>query len=212
MKNLLYKEFRLAISPLFFAMPLFGALLLIPQWVYFVALMYFFFFAVPNLLSAAKAQGDIVFSLSLPVRRADIVSARIVSVFLLELLQIAVTAVFAVVNKLLYPFGNFLMDANIAFLGFAFMMYGLYNIVLFPMFYKTADKIAWPSAASICVAVLFAGTVEVLVALVPAFRALDGWGNIPGQVAVFVFGVAAFALLTFAALKLSIKRFERVNI
>jgi hypothetical protein len=212
MKNLLYKEFRLAISPLFFAMPLFGALLLIPQWVYFVALMYFFFIAVPNLFTVAKAQGDLAFSLSLPVRRADIVSARIIAVILLELLQIAATAVFALINRLIYPVGNFLMDANIAFFGFAFMMYGLYNIVLFPMFYKTADKIAWPSILSTCVTVFFAGIIEVLVASVPSFRALDGWGNIPEQVVVLVAGVASFALLSFAALKLSIKRFEKVNI
>ena len=61
MKNLLYKEFHLLIHPLFYLVLLFGALLLIPEWVYFVAVMYFFFIALPNIFSIGKAQNDIGF-------------------------------------------------------------------------------------------------------------------------------------------------------
>ena len=50
MKNLLYKEFRLAINPLFYLILLCGALLLIPKWIFFLALMYFFFIRLTQYL------------------------------------------------------------------------------------------------------------------------------------------------------------------
>lgn len=212
MRNLLYKEFRLAISALFFTMPLFGVLLLIPQWPYFIAMMYFFFIAVPNIFAVAKAQGDIGFSASLPVRRSDIVKSRMMSVALLELLQIVVAALFAVGNLLLYPQGNFLLDTNAAFFGFTFVMYGLYNAILFPMFYKTAYKIALPTITAIVATVVFAGIVETAVQLVPFAKALDGTQNIPAQMIVLFGGIVVYIMLTLLASKLSVKRFERVNI
>jgi hypothetical protein len=212
MKNMLYKEFRLTISPLFYLFMLFGALLLIPQWLYFVALMYFFFIAVPNILTTAKAQGDIDFSASLPVRRSDIVNSRIMSVVILELLQIIATSIFAVINLALYPQGNFLLDTNAAFIGFAFIMYGIHNVILFPMFYKTAYKIAVPTFAAITVSVLFAGVVETAVQVVPFLRVLDGRQDTGVHLAVLFGGIIIFALLNVLAAKMSVKRFERVNI
>jgi hypothetical protein len=212
MRNLLYKEFHLAIHPLFYLVALFGLLLLIPQWLYFIALMYFFFIAVPNIFTYSKSQGDIAFSMSLPVRRSDIVKSRVMSLALLELLQIVTAAIFAVVNKLLYPEGNFLLDANIAFIGFVFMMYGLFNIVIFPMFYKTAYKIAGPSITAITVTVLFAAAVEMAVQAIPFARTLDGWDNIGAQVVVLILGIVLFILLSLLSSKISVKRFERVNI
>jgi len=212
MRNLLFKEFHLAIHPLFYLVALFGLLLLIPQWLYFIALMYFFFIAVPNLFTYSKSQGDIAFSMSLPVRRSDIVRSRVMSIALLELLQIVTAAIFAVVNKLLYPEGNFLLDANIAFIGFVFMMYGLFNIVMFPMFYKTAYKIAGPSIVAITATVLFAAAVEAAVQAFPFAKMLDGWSNIGAQAIVLILGIVLFILLSLLSSKISVKRFERVNI
>ena len=72
------QEFKLVIHPLYHLIPLFGALLLIPNWVYFVALMYFLFIAIPNIFVNAKAQNDTGFSVLLPVRKSDVVKAVIV--------------------------------------------------------------------------------------------------------------------------------------
>ncbi len=212
MKNMLYKEFRLTISPLFYLFLLFGALLLIPQWPYLIALMYLFFMAVPNIFSTAKAQGDIDFSASLPVRRGDIVRARIMSIVILEVLQVIVAAVFAVINLSIYPQGNFLMDTNAAFFGIAFIMYGIHNVILFPMFYKTAYKIGVPTMAAIIVAVLFAVAAEAAVQLVPALRVLDGTLNTWVHYVTLLGGIVIFVLLNLLAARISVKRFERVNI
>lgn len=212
MKHLVYKDFRLAIHPLILTFPLFGALLLIPEWPYFIALMYFFFIAVPNIFTSAKAQGDIDFSAMLPVRRSDIVRSRILSISLIELMVIIVSALFGAINLALYPKGNFLLDTNAAFFGFAFMMYGIHNLIFFPMFYKSAYKIAAPTIAAVSAVIIFAAAVESAVQLVPFFKVLDGTKNITAQLFVLLGGIVIFILLSLLSSKLSVKRFERISI
>ncbi|MDO9120569.1 MAG: ABC-2 transporter permease, partial [Anaerolineaceae bacterium] len=92
MNNLLNKELRLVIHPLYYLTALFGALILIPNWVYFVALMYVLFIAFPNIFMNAKAQNDTGFSVLMPVRKRDVVKARVISMSILEILQVLVAA------------------------------------------------------------------------------------------------------------------------
>ncbi len=154
----------------------------------------------------SKTQNDIGFSAMLPIRRRDIVKARIASVGILELIQLAVAAIFIPLNMKLYPNGNMLMDANVAFLGFSFVMYGIFNIILFPMFYKTAYKIAGGILTSLTVTMLFAAAVETVVKLVPFAQKVGGRDYMGAQWMVLVCGILLFFLLTFAAYRISAKR------
>lgn len=215
MKNLLYKEFRLIINPLCYLTVLFGALLLIPQWVYFIAMMYLFFFIVPNIFTNAKAINDTGFTMMLPVRKRDVIKARVVSITTLELLQVISAAFFAILNMSFYPNGNFLIDANIAYLGCVLMMYGIFNALFFPMFYRTAYRISWPIASALTASILFAFVVEVLVLTVPAAKyVLDGISGdaLIRQLPVLGAGIFLFALLTVLAYKKSVKNFEKVDL
>lgn len=213
MKNLLYKEFKLAISPLFYLVALLGGLVLIPNWPYFLALMYCLFITIPNVFSVAKAQNDIGFSVMLPVRKRDVVRARVMSIIVLELLHILVTAVFAMINSALYPQGNFLLDANIAFFGFAFVMFAIFNAIYFPMFYKTAYKIGIPIIAAFAAAFVFASGIELLVLFVPGFAAVvDGTQEIALKLAVLAGGIVIFVLLNIMAYKISANRFEKLDL
>lgn len=212
MKNLLYKEFRLAIHPLFYLMMLCSALLLIPQWLFFLALMYFFFTLVPNIFSIGKAQNDIVFSVMLPVRKRDVVKARITAIILLELMQIFTASIFAAIHMRIYTVNNFLMDTNIAFFGFAFIMYAAFNLAFFPLFYKTAYKIGIPAIIANAVAVLFAAGVEFAVLCIPALHVLDGMENIVAQIWVLIAGIGLFILLNVLAYLISARNFEKIDL
>jgi ABC-2 type transport system permease protein len=214
MKNLLYKEFHLAIHPLFYPLLLLcAALLMIPQWVFFLALMYFFFITVPNIFTMGKAQNDVIFSVMMPVRKRDVVKARMTSIILLELLQVLVAALFAVLHAAVYSsIDNFLLDTNIAFFGFALVMYALFNLVFFPMFYKTAYKVGIPTLAGILAALLFATGVEFAVLWIPDLQVLDGMWNIPAQLGVMAGSIVLFVLINIAAYKISAKRFERIDL
>ncbi len=215
MKNLLYKEFRLAIHPLFYPLLLlFGALLLIPQWVFFIALMYLFFIIVPNVFTMGKAQNDMVFSVMLPVRKRDVVKARVVSIVLLELLQVLIAAFFAGLHVVLFSsLDNFLLDPNFAFFGFALVMYAVFNVVFFPMFYRTAYKIGIPTVIASVAAILFAAGVEFALLFVPALRGLfDGMGNIGAQIGALAGSIGLSVLINIAAYRISARRFERIDL
>lgn len=215
MRNLLMKEFRLVMNPLYFLFTLFGVLLLIPQWVFFVAPMYILFIALPNIIMSARAQKDTEFTMLLPIRKGDAVRARVLAFAILEVVQIAVVAVFAALNITLYHVPNFFIDPNVAYIGCVFAMFGVFNVVFFPMFYRTAYKLALPLIVSITVTILFAGAIETLVVTVPAVtRVLDGISStaLVSQIPVLLFGIGVFALLTWISIQISIKRFSKVNI
>lgn len=215
MRNLLRKEFSLVIKPYYFLYTLFGALLLIPQWVYFVAPMYLVFIALPNIIQTAKVQKDMEFTMLLPIRKSDAVRARVLAFATLEVAQIAVIAVFAALNIALYHMPNFLIDPNVAYIGGVFAMFGVFNIVFFPMHYRTGFKLAVPLIVSITAIMLFAGIIEVLVATVPAVtHVLDGISSqaLVAQIPVLLCGIVVFALLTWISIKISIKRFSKVNL
>ena len=86
MKELLFKEFKLAMHPTSYLFLAVGALLLIPAYIYYVAFIYtclsiFFLFLI------ARENKDILFTVSLPVRKRDAVKARCLMVAIIELAQ-----------------------------------------------------------------------------------------------------------------------------
>jgi len=215
MLKLLNKEFRLVISPLFFLVTLFGALVLIPHWVFFVAPMYILFIAVPNIIQFSKTQKDLEFTMLLPVRKSDTVRARVIAIAVLETAQGLVLALFAALNISLYHSPNFFIDPNVAYIGCVFVLFGVFNVIFFPMLYKTAYKMALPLITALTVTLLFAAGIETLVVTTPAVtRVLDGISRsaLISQIPVLLGGIAAFALLTWAAIRISIKRFQKVNV
>lgn len=212
MNALMHKELKLIVNPLFYLVALFSALILIPQWVYFVALLYFCFMAAPNLFTLSKSYREVHFSATQPVRRRDIVRARVYTIVLLELVQILVAAICVVVKLLWMPQPNFFMDANLSFLGLAFVMFGLFNVVLLPMFYKTAYKIAVPVILATVAATLFAGLVEVGVIYAPFVRVFDGMRTTWVHLVTLLGGMGIFAGLNVAAYRMSAKRFEKIDL
>ena len=94
-------------------------------------------------------------------------------------------------------------------------MFGVFNILFFPMLYKTAYKLAVPLIVSLAGILIFSFGIELLVVFVPAVtRVLDGISRdaLIGQIPVLLSGIAAFALLTWLSIRISVSRFERVNL
>jgi len=192
-----------------------GALVLSPQWAFFFAPTYLLFIAVPNIFITAKAQKDIEFTALLPVRKSDAVRARVLAIALLQVVQIFVIAIFATLNIILYHTSNFLIDPNVAYIGCVFAMYGIFNVVFFPMLYKTAYKVTVPLIVAMIFTVAFAAGIEFLVVAVPvAAFILDGISRdaLIGQIPVLVCGIAVFILLTWISIRKSIERYGKVDL
>ena len=215
MKDLLYKEFKLSWHPSVYLILLCGALLLIPSWPFFIAFGYIFI-AFNNVFYIGRANEDIFFTASLPVRKRDIVRARVCSIAIVELLQVIIAIPFAVINNAVYTNGNMAgMNTNFAFFGFVLVMYAIFNIIFLPGFYKTAYKIGVPMLLAIFTLMIFAAAVSVAVVVVPVLETqLNGLGadHLLGQLPVLAAGILFFVGLTLLACRISENRFTKVDL
>ena len=217
MMNLLYKEFELARHPTLFIFPFLGAMLLIPSYPFFVAFIYtplsiFFIFL------QGRENKDILFTVSLPVRKRDVVKARCYFIVIIELFQIIVSVPFAIIRHVFYanPQGNEVgIEVNIAFYGLVLIMYALYNSIFLPLFYKTAYKAGFALLlAGFAITVYIVG-VEAVVQLVPVLKQNFDTTDpslMPGQASVLIAGIGIFALSMRLAYKKSASSFEKVDL
>lgn len=141
MKNLLYNELRLAFHPTVALFWLLSAMLLIPSYPYYVILFYsmlgIFFVCLTG-----RENHDLYFTMSLPIRKRDLVRARFGFVVMIELIQLLIAVPFAILRQRLPLPGNEVgMDANIAFFGISLLLFGLYNWIFLTAYYAAPDKV-----------------------------------------------------------------------
>lgn len=217
MYNLVMKDVRLAVPPFFFLFPfLFGALMLIPGWIYFVVPLYFCWITIPNVFNQFKAQNDLMFTSVMPVSKRDMVKARVAVIVGLELLHIVTAAIFGSISMILYPDVNYIFfPPNMGFWGLNLVMLAIFNLIFIPMFYKTAYKFGWALLASVIAAMLFAGTAQWLGIQSPVVNEIF-YGTEAQQVTlqtiILIAGIVIFAALSMIANRLAVKRFLRVEI
>lgn len=208
MFKLLEKEFKLNIHWLFpVATILFALLIFIPEWVYSIAFFYLYWICIPNIYSAYNAQKDFTFTQMLPVSKGQIVQSKIAAIVLLQALQLAACAIVAAARNTLYGQENFALDLTPAFFGLMLVIYGGFNLIFFPGYFKTAYHYGKPFLFGLIFATLAAAAAETANALSPAFKNFMEGGGALGQWAALLAGLAAFAALTYLAVRASIKRF-----
>jgi ABC-2 type transport system permease protein len=217
MYNLLKKELKLGVNPFFYVLPfLTGALMLVPAWLYFLVLLYFCFITVPNMLGGFKSQNDLMFTSMLPVTKSDMVKAKISFIVILELLHVVVAAIYGLISVRLYPnLIYYFYEPSFGFWGLCFVMLAIFNIILIPMYFKTAYKYGAASVASITAAILFAGGAEWLGIQNSYVNDLfkgAGADNLAVQLSILLIGIAIFAIFTIMAYSIANKRFEKVEI
>ena len=105
------------------------------------------------------------------------------------------------------------MGANLVFLGYALLVFGLFNYLFIRGFFKTGYYIGKPFIVFSVVCMLLIGLAETL-HHVPGLGSLNAFGtdHIGLQCAALCAGIACFALLTGAALKQSVRSFERIDL
>ena len=215
MKNLLYKELRLAVHPtmyMFLAMPL---LMLVPNYPYYVVFMYtclaiYFTFLI------GREQNDIFYTATLPVKKIDVVKGRFATVILFELASVLISVPFAVISAKINPNGGNAagIEPNLAFYGLALIMLGGFNMIFIPEFYRTAHKLFRPmiyAAVFICV---YIGVAETFAQYwhSPISEFLDRAGIFAEHLPILAAGIIIYAALTFGAYKISAKRFGKVDL
>lgn len=215
MKNLLIKEARLAVHPTTFIFLSLACLLLIPNYPYFVTYFYMCL-GVFFICLTGRENHDIEYTALLPVRKRDLVRARILFVACLEILQIVVALPFVLLRTALIPLPNEVgLDANIVLMGLGFVFFALFNIVFFPLYYKDVKKVGKPFALATIVTTLFMVLVEIGVHAIPYMR--DIWDtrdplHFGDKIWVLVIGIVIFAVGTAGAEYRSTANFEKIDL
>lgn len=233
MKNLLYKEFKLASHPTMFIFMSFGLMLLIPSYPYYVAFFYTmlaqFFVCI-----GGRENNDVFFTAMLPVEKKDVVKARLLMAGTVELATMLVSIPFAIIGMKINPYGfnQAGIEANPAFYGFVFIMFAVFNVIFFPGFYKTAYKAGIPFFKSTIVTAVFIVLAESLVwiprvmsgvvlnntqTLLPVekTRSLIDTTDpavMIKQLPILAAGMLIWIAVTVLAYRLAAKRFEKVDL
>lgn len=215
MKNLVLKEFRLNVKFPVYLLSLLGSMMLIPDYPLIVGIGYCVF-QVFIYMQYVRENLSQEFSTMLPVKRADIVRATTCVICLLQMLTVTVAALCAVVTRFVHPQGNVVgLDPNFTFFGVSLLCLATFNAVFLPKYFKTGYKYGLPILLGLIAFLVTYGVAETLVQVIPALTSsLDSYKSETtwARLTVLAVGIIVYVLTNLLATKISIKKFECVNL
>lgn len=227
MKALLYKEFKLAMHPVCYTFVfLFPLMMLIPSYPVAIGFIYILSCYPILFLGANKGQqsNDLLFSTLLPVRKKDIVLARIITVIVLQ-------AVYMLLMTCLYPVAVQIqssitidtgevkipglgLDGFVSILSIGIVGFALADLIFFPIYYKNGRSIVMSTLFTI---LGFAVYLMLFTVIIPYIPGMEGYQNLLCKSGVgiqFAFLGGAIILSTglhILIYKISSKRLEQVD-
>ena len=211
MKNVLKKELLLALHPTAPLFLLLSAMLIIPNYPYYVV---FFYNALAIFFTCllGRENNDVFYSLTLPIPKRDIVKGRFAFVVLLQVAQLVIAVPFALLRQQMPLPGNQVgMDANIALFGLSLILMGLFNLVFFAIYYKDINKVGTAFAWGSAVVFVYICIAEAAAHVVPFFRdVLDTKDpqNLSAKLLVLAIGGLLYAAFTLLAYRRAVQTFE----
>lgn len=211
MSNLLKKEFSLSMHPVTPLMLMLSSMALIPNYPYTV-MFFYMTLAVFFTCMMGRENHDVIYSMSLPVAKKDIVKARILFVVILELLQMVLLIPFAVLRQNILAAGNEAgMDANIALFAEGFLLFGVFNLIFFHSYYSNVDKVGISFVKATVVFFVLVMVDVIATHAVPFVRdCLDTPDPqfIGYKLAALVIGIILYVAMTVRVCRISIRNFE----
>lgn len=217
MTKLIRKEFKLSAHILSYLFIAFGLMTFIPGYPILVG-VFFSCLGIFQSFQSYRESNDIAYSILLPVTKKDIVKAKFIFVIIIELLTFTLMAIITLIRMTLLQnvsayVNNALLTANFVFLGYALILFGLFNILFVRGFFKTAYNFGKPFISFAVVGFLFVGLAESL-RFFPGLAALNSFGfdNIAIQSFVLLIGILLYSIFTFVGYKQSVKTFEMIDL
>ena len=187
MKYLLYKEFKLSVHPLtYFFMAVMAMVCLTPSLPAFIPLVYFapcytFLFIGMNKTTTTN---ELFYTCNLPIRRKDVVTARICSTTVLQLVELVL--VFPILSLSMFGFiKNMPVDKmtealtsfvtvditqGIYLAAVYLICYAVLDLIYLPWFYKTGKSIIANMFVSIIAVVAVGALLTIVPHYIPAFN------------------------------------------
>ena len=225
MKALIYKELKLALHPIcYFFVLFFPILFLIPSYPIGVCFIYVLTCYPILFLGANKGEqsNDLLYSTLLPVRKKDIVLARIFTVLLIQ-------TAFIVLASILYPAARVIndlaiseakdqkrvtpglgLDSFVLLIAIIIIGYALSDLIFFPIYYKNGKSIVMSTLFTIIGFVIYVGLFTIGLPYVPGLEGVNSM-HIGIQFVILAISLLVSFGLHFIVYKVSSKNLEKVD-
>ena len=226
MKALLYKELRLAMHPIcYISIAMFPLMILIPAYPIGIGFIYILTCYPILFLGANKGQqsNDLLYSVLLPVRKKDIVLARIITVILIQatyiLLMTALYPLARVINEAIiqnakdpekYFIPGLGLNSYVLLLAFGIIGYAVADLIFFPIYYKKGKSIVMSTLFTIIGFVLYIGIFTIVLPYIPGLEFINNL-HIGIQFAILAGAIILSFLLHLLVYKISSKRLAKVD-
>ncbi|HIQ96300.1 MAG TPA: ABC-2 transporter permease [Candidatus Limivivens merdigallinarum] len=211
--KLLYKELALAAHPTSIVFAVLGCLVIVPAYPYTVIFM-FGCLAPYITFQYARETNDQWYTAILPVTKRESVRGKYMLIISIQLFQLLIAVPSVFLRKILEVENNPVgMDATLAWFGFGLMIYGVFDLVFFPAYYKNGYKAgkAFVIAAIPMLLLMVAAEGSVRI---PQLTWLDSYApaDLMQQVPILLIGILCYGGFVTLAYIISVKRFEHVDL
>lgn len=216
MKKLFYKEMKLSANPLTYWFIAFSAMTMIPSYPILVG-SFFICLGIFHTYQQIREYDDVTYTVMLPVKKRDIVTAKYLFVLFIELTAFILCTLLTIIRmKILgtaVPYAtNQLMNANMAYLGYTMIVFAVFNSIFLAGFFKTTYKIGKPFFIFCVVSFIIIIMGEIL-HHIPDLESLNNPSNLSmPQVVIFAIGIVVFMLCTWLSYQKAVKDFEGIDL
>ena len=216
MKKLFYKEMKLSANPLTYWFIAFSAMTMIPRYPILVG-SFFICLGIFHTYQQIREYDDVTYTVMLPVKKRDIVTAKYLFVLFIELTAFILCTLLTIIRmKILgtaVPYAtNQLMNANMAYLGYTMIVFAVFNSIFLAGFFKTTYKIGKPFFI-FCVVSFIIIIMREILHHIPDLESLNNPSNLSmPQVVIFAIGIVVFMLCTWLSYQKAVKDFEGIDL
>lgn len=213
MTTLLYKEIRLAAHPTSIVFIFLGCLVLVPAYPYSVIFMFGCLAPYITFLNARETN-DAWYTAILPVTKRESVLGKCLLIASFQLFQLLFSIPFAFLRSALNIENNPVgLDATLAWYGLGLAVYAVFDFVFISSFYKSGYKAGKAFLLASIPMVLLILMVEAM-PHIPALTWLDSYQpkHLLMQLPILAAGFICYAALLLFAYRISVKRFNKVDL
>ena len=213
MTTLLYKEMRLVAHPTSIVFAFLGCLVLVPSYPYSVVFMFGCLAPYITFVNARETN-DVWYTAVLPMTKRESVLGKCLLVVSFQLFQLLFSVPFAILRDAMNMANNPVgLDATVAWYGFGFFLYAVFDLLFLTAFYKSGYKAGKAFILAAIPMVILMAAIEAA-AHIPALVWMDSRQpeHLRMQLPILLVGIVSYGALVPFAYRISVKRFEKVDL
>lgn len=228
MKALLYKEFKLAMHPIcYIFIAIFPFMVLIPSYPLAIGFIYILSCYPILFLGANKGQqsNDLLYSTLLPIRKKDIVLARIMTVAIMQFAFIAIMSALVPLTMYLQTIikaddGSQLTNPGISINGYVSLLgivlvgFSIADFIFFPIYYKNGKSIVMSTLMTIIGFIIYLAIFTIALPYIPGFEWYTKFlcdSGLGVQFIVLSVALVIYVFMHYLVYRISAKRLEKVD-